>query len=127
MEPLGSRRGCVSGSGLTTRTVSSVKMLSSSAPRVESKVSFPASVGEDGREEPSVATTSGTSSSSGITISPSRTRAKPASVITGTSGSLSLSNRLLMAVATPVGVDGAEVLDFPDGSPGELSGEPNAV
>ena len=51
---LESRRGCVSGSGLT---VSSVTMLSSPAfwdEVAESKVSSPGSVGEDGRGEPSV-------------------------------------------------------------------------
>jgi hypothetical protein len=113
-----------------TRTVSSVTTLSSPAlwdEVVESKVSFPASVGEDGRDEPSVGTTSGPSSSSEITISPSRAGVKCASVVVGTSGLLSLSNRYLMAVATPAVLSGAEIVDVAVCSPGEPSGEPKVV
>lgn len=89
---------------------------------IESKVSFPASV-EDGRDKPSVGTISGPSSSSEITISPSRAGAG----VAGTSGLLSLSNRYLMAVAIPAVLSGAETVDVAVGSPGELRGEPKVV
>jgi hypothetical protein len=112
------------------RTVSSVIVLSSPAfwdEVVESKVSFPVSVGEDGRDGPPVGTTSGPSSSSEITISPSRAGVRCASVVVGTSGLLSLSNRYLIAVAIPAVLSGAEVVDVAVCSPGESSGEPKVV
>lgn len=87
-----------------TTIVSSVTMLSSPTPLdevVESNVSFPRSVGEDGRGEPSVGMIPGPSSSSEMTISPSRAGVKCASVVVGTSGLLSPSNRYLRVVATP--------------------------
>lgn len=127
---LGSCKGCVSGRGWMTRTVSSVTTLSSPVPRdevVESNVSFPVSAGEGERDEMLVGTTSGPSSSSGMTISPPREGVKCESVMVGISGFFSLSNRFLMAVATPGVFSGTEVLDFAVGSLGELSGEPNAV
>ena len=111
-------------------TVSSVTALSSPVlwnETIESKVSFPTSVGEDGQDEPSVGKTSGMSSSSEITISPSRAGVKCASVVVGTSGLLSLSNRYLIAVATPAVLGGAEIVDAEVRSPGEPSGEPKVV
>ena len=120
---LESRRGCVSGSGLMTTTVSSVTMLSSPTPPhevVESKVSFPRSVGEDGRSELSVGMTPGPSSSSEITICPSRAGVKCASVVVGTSGLLSLSNRYLRAVATPAVIGEVGIADIAVCSSGEL-------
>lgn len=114
------------------RTVSSITTLSSSAPRdevVESRVSFPASTGEDGRGEPEslAGITSGPSSSSEITIAPSWTGVKRTSVVVGISGPRSPSSRCLMAVATPAVVRGAEVVGVVVRSFGELSGEPNVV
>jgi len=106
-----------------------VTMLSSPAlwdEVVESKVSFPGSEGEDGRDEPSVVAASGPSSSSGITISPSRAGVECAPVVVGT-GLCSLSNRYLMAVAIPAVFSGAETVDVAVRSPGELGGEPKVV
>lgn len=94
---------------------------------VESKVSSPTSVREDGRDGPPAGTTSGPPSSSEMTISPSRAGVKCASVVAGASGLLSLSNRYLIAVATPAVLGGAEIVDAVVCSPGELSGEPKVV
>lgn len=110
-------------------TASSITALSSPVlwdDIVESKVSFPTSV-EDGRDEPPVGTTSGPSSSSEITISPSRAGVKRAPVVTGTSGLLSLSKRCLIAAAIPAVLSEVEIADVEVRSPGESSGEPNVV
>ena len=112
-----------------TRAVSTVEMLSSPVPWdeiVESKVSFPSFDGEDGLDKPSVRI-SGTSSSSGMTISPSRAGVKCTSAVVGTSGRLSLSNRHLMAVAAPAVLRGGEVMDVTVCSPRESRGEPKVV
>jgi len=84
-------------------------------------------VGEDERGEPSVGMTPGPSSSSEITISPSRAGVKCASVVVGTSGLLSFSNRYLRAVATPVVIGEVEIADVAVCSPDELSGEPKVA
>ena len=113
-----------------TITVSSVTTLSSPAfwdEVIESKVSFPRSVGEDGQGELSVGSISGPPSSSEITISPSRAGVRCSSVAVGTSGLLSLSNRYLRAVAIPVVIGGAELPGVGVFSPGELSGEPKVA
>lgn len=110
-----------------TTAVSSVTMLSSPTPSdevVESKVSLPMSVGGGGRGEPSVGMTPGPSSSSEITISPSRAEVNRASVVVGTSELLSLSNRYLRAVAAPAVIGEVGIADVAVFSPGELSGEP---
>ena len=84
-------------------------------------------MGEDGRDELSMGSTSGPPSSSEITISPSRAGVKCTSVMVGTSGLLSLSNRCLMAVTIPAVLSEADIVDVVVCSPGELSGESNVV
>ena len=103
-------------------TVSPVAVLSSPVSWddvFESKVSFPTSVGEGGWGGASVGTTSGLSSSSEITISPSRAGVKCAPMVVGTSGLLLPSNRYLIVVAIPVVLDGVEIVDVAVCSPGE--------
>lgn len=113
-----------------TVTISYVTALSSPVlwdETTESNDSFPTSVGEDGWDESPVGTISGTSSSSEITISPSRAGIKCASVVVGTSGLLSLSSRYLIAVAIPAVLGRVETVDAGVCSPGEPSGEPKVV
>ena len=94
---------------------------------VESKVSSPAPVGENRWDESLTGATSGPSSSSEMTISPSRAGVRCVSVVVGTSGLLSPSNRYLIAVAIPAMLGGAEMVDAVVCSPDELSGEPKVA
>ena len=70
---------------------------------------------------------SGSSSSSEITISPSRAGVKCVCVVVGISGLLSLSNRYLRAVAIPAVIGGVGVIDVAVCSPGGPSGEPKVA